>query len=263
MPNDLVCSLLPEEQELSNKMAELEEVKNILAQKELELTSTQIEVKTFENNYIKNVGVWIMELDCIRVEMAEMLLQKSNVSDEEKSNASSAKKRASDSAKVVENADSMEEPIIASDTLKALYRELVKKAHPDLGLNEEERARRNRFMVEVNHAYKKGNEKRLKDLLEEWQTSPESVIGEDIGKQLVRIIREIAQVKKRILEIEDEIGAIVASSLYTLKIRVETEQNNGRDVLSEMAEKIKEEIAIEKRNLEKFHNKIEAEREEC
>ncbi|EST27129.1 hypothetical protein N566_23500 [Streptomycetaceae bacterium MP113-05] len=57
------------------------------------------------------------------------------------------------------------------ETRKA-YRELVRKAHPDLAADDAERKRREDFMVRVNHAYARGDAGMLRDLAEEWRTGP-------------------------------------------------------------------------------------------
>ncbi|WP_151773578.1 hypothetical protein [Streptomyces abyssomicinicus] len=55
---------------------------------------------------------------------------------------------------------------------RRLYRELVRKAHPDLAQDEGERKRRDEFISRVNAAYARGDEKRLLALQEEWAAGP-------------------------------------------------------------------------------------------
>ncbi|MBT2386185.1 hypothetical protein [Streptomyces sp. ISL-11] len=52
------------------------------------------------------------------------------------------------------------------------FRELVRKAHPDLARDEAERVRREEFIVRVNAAYAGGDEKLLAELAEEWAAGP-------------------------------------------------------------------------------------------
>jgi hypothetical protein len=59
-----------------------------------------------------------------------------------------------------------------SDEARKLYRELVRKAHPDLAQDEEERARRDEFISRVNTAYGRGDEALLRELAEEWAAGP-------------------------------------------------------------------------------------------
>ncbi|WP_416223270.1 hypothetical protein [Streptomyces hygroscopicus] len=59
-----------------------------------------------------------------------------------------------------------------SEEARRLYRELARKAHPDLAQDEEERKRRDEFIARVNAAYARGDEDLLRELAEEWAAGP-------------------------------------------------------------------------------------------
>ncbi|MFH8749296.1 hypothetical protein ACH4GK_21620 [Streptomyces rimosus] len=59
-----------------------------------------------------------------------------------------------------------------SEEARRIYRELVRKAHPDLARDEAERARRDAFIVRVNAAYGAGDEATLSELAREWEAGP-------------------------------------------------------------------------------------------
>lgn len=59
-----------------------------------------------------------------------------------------------------------------SDEARKLYRELARKAHPDLAQDEGERSRRDEFITRVNAAYARGDEALLRELAEEWAKGP-------------------------------------------------------------------------------------------
>ncbi|MFE3323934.1 hypothetical protein [Streptomyces sp. NPDC059176] len=59
-----------------------------------------------------------------------------------------------------------------TEEARKLYRELARKAHPDLAQDERERARREEFIVRVNAAYSRGDEALLGELLQEWDAGP-------------------------------------------------------------------------------------------
>lgn len=68
-----------------------------------------------------------------------------------------------------------------TDEARKLYRELARKAHPDLAQDETERARRDEFITRVNAAYGRGDEALLKELAQEWAAGPvlpEAELGE-------------------------------------------------------------------------------------
>jgi hypothetical protein len=60
------------------------------------------------------------------------------------------------------------------------YRELVRKAHPDLVQDTAERERREEFLVRVNNAYADGDTEALQGLLEEWEKGPQEVPEPDL-----------------------------------------------------------------------------------
>ncbi|MEW2630294.1 hypothetical protein AB0903_01185 [Streptomyces sp. NPDC048389] len=59
-----------------------------------------------------------------------------------------------------------------SDEARKLYRELVRRSHPDLAQDDTERARREEFITRVNAAYGLGDESGLRELAEEWAAGP-------------------------------------------------------------------------------------------
>ena len=59
-----------------------------------------------------------------------------------------------------------------SEEARKAYRELVRKAHPDLAQDDAERERRDAFLVRVNKAYADGDTDALQELLEEWTAGP-------------------------------------------------------------------------------------------
>lgn len=65
------------------------------------------------------------------------------------------------------------ERVRPSAEARRLYRDLVRKAHPDLASEEAERARRDEFIVRVNKAYADGDETVLAALAEEWEAGPQ------------------------------------------------------------------------------------------
>ncbi|MFF4758868.1 hypothetical protein [Streptomyces sp. NPDC001292] len=59
-----------------------------------------------------------------------------------------------------------------SEEARRLYRELARKAHPDLAQEDDERKRREEFLTRVNAAYARGDEDELRELGAEWAAGP-------------------------------------------------------------------------------------------
>jgi hypothetical protein len=105
---------------------------------------------------------------------------------------------------------------------------------------------------EANRAYAVGDLTRLRQILEEYETSPETVRGEGVGAQLVRTIRKITQVKKRLVEIDNESQRLLASDLAKLKAKAERYEKMGRDLLEDMARQVDEQIVSAQREMAGF-----------
>ncbi|WP_145879066.1 hypothetical protein [Streptomyces sp. BK340] len=64
------------------------------------------------------------------------------------------------------------ERVRPSEEARKLYRDLARKAHPDLAQEEAERLRREEFITRVNAAYARGDEILLAELAAEWAAGP-------------------------------------------------------------------------------------------
>jgi DnaJ-domain-containing protein 1 len=251
MSMDLVRSQTPEEKELVRKLEELTALESKLAQRELDLATLQAELHAFERMYLRIVGIRYAELDEIEAQIAETLAEASPKSSEAQERASQARAQANESAQASKIAQEpgRRDKFTPSDALKKLYREMAKCIHPDLATDENDRARRQRFMAEANQAYEDGEEARLREILREWESSPEAVKGDGIGAELVRVIRKMAQIERRLKAIESTIAQVRSLDLYRLKAEVDRAEAEGRDLLAEMASRLDEQIVAARSRL--------------
>ena len=142
-----------------------------------------------------------------------------------------------------------EPPFDPTTSPKTRYRSAARKLHPDLASTDEERARRHVWMAKVNEAYKQQDEDALKTLLMDWEASPESVQGTGIPSDLVRVIRQIAHVRRCIDRIRPIVDALKTGELYTLYTRHQAALKVGGNLLEEMAAALDVRIADAKREL--------------
>lgn len=240
MNTNLTRRQTPEERELIKKLAELTTLETALAQRELDLATLHAELRAFERRYIHIVGVRYAELDEIEARIAEALAQFNPRDSQAQQRASQARSRAEESSQtagLVEKQKGSTE-FRPSDRLKKLYREIAKRIHPDLANDEEDRVRRHKLMAEANRAYEDGDEARLIAILREWDMSPESITGDGLGADLVRVIRKIALVEERLRAIETEAAKLKQSDLYQLSTEVQKAAREDRDLLAAMAEQL-------------------------
>jgi hypothetical protein len=237
-------STRPEDEELERKRQELARLESVLADRELHVATLRAELAAFEQRYLRIVGTRYAELDEINAQMAERLSQIRAGDEKAQHAARQARVQANESRSTVD-ASTSDEPLrsLPSQELKTLYRQVAKRVHPDLSSDPLDRKLRQRLMAEANRAYEMGDVARLKRILEEYDSCPESVQGEGVGAELVRVIRKITQVKRRLAEIEQEIQQLVDSELAKLRVKAEEYENRGRDLLAEVADQINRQIA--------------------
>ena len=126
--------------------------------------------------------------------------------------------------------------------LKAAFRALAKKFHPDLVMDHGEKERREEIMAEVNQAYAASDLKALEKLLEQ----PEVVSGQPTRTRedvLRHLSEEIRRLNKVIAGLEKTLSDLTNSSTLKLMLDVSMARNEGRDLLAEMAEDYRLEIA--------------------
>jgi hypothetical protein len=252
---DIKSRKTPEEEELDEKLAELGELESELTQRELDLATLHAELRAFEGRYLRIIGMRYVELDEIEAKIAELQARIAPKDKSSQERAEQARVQAQESAQAVdlEQKPLRDEKFSPSGSLKKLYREVAKTVHPDLANDDKERLRRQRFMVEANKAYEEDDEARLESILREWQISPDSVKGEGVGAELIRVIRKIAQIKQRLDVIESELEELKSSALYKLKVKIEQAEEGGWDLLKEMAWQLDEQIVLATKELKKLN----------
>jgi hypothetical protein len=238
----------PEDEELAKKRQELAQLESELTDRELYLATLRTELASFERQYLKIVGARYAELDEINAQIAEQLARQCPKDSQFTDAAQKARRQAEDSRSAAENVEDQVRAL-PSQELKTLYREVAKRVHPDLSSDPEDRKIRERLMAEANRAYERGDVARLKRILEVYESSPETVQGEGVGAELVRVIRKITQVKRRLQEIDEESRRLLGSDLAKLKAKAEEYAERGRDLLQEMMQHVERQISAARERL--------------
>ena len=249
--------LTPEEIELAKKQRLLERLKDRLADREEEMADLRGELEQFEARYKMEVGRLYADLDEIEAQIAEEEYKLVPDDEEIKKKAEELRRRAEESAANSEANDSAAKWSPTPEAKKA-YHNLARIIHPDLALDPEEKAKRHGLMAKLNEAYSAGDQKQLNKLVEDFKNSPETVRGDSIGDDLVRAIRQMAQIKARLTELREEKLKAELSELFVLREKVEAEMAEGRDLLTHMAERTKTHIQKSGRRLENLKTVNEA-----
>ncbi len=234
----------PEEQELARKLQEQSAIESDLADRELQCASLRAELGAFERQFLHFVGSRYAELDELKAAIAERIALEQPENSDCRNSAREARARSNESNSTA-GEKTLETPkaFQPSQNMKRLYREVARRIHPDLTSDANDRAKRQQFMTEANHAYERSDAEQLGRLLAEYEHRPEAVVGDDAGAELIRAIRKISRAKSRMAEIESAIQDLMRSDLYHLKVRVDQADQHGHDMLKEMTEKVENQIA--------------------
>ncbi len=243
--------LAPEEVELKKKRAVLERLKDRLADREEEMADLRAELKQFEANYSMQVGRLYAELDEIEAEIAEEEYKLVPDDEEIKKKAEELRRRAEESAaRALEAAEAADRKWEPTTEAKKAYHSLARTIHPDLALDAAEKERRHGLMAQLNQAYSSGDQAELSRLADEFRNSPDLVSGDSIGDELVRAIRQISQVKHRLLVLARERTEAEGSELYALREKMIAEEAEGRDMIAQMSARTVVQIRKSTRRLE-------------
>lgn len=120
-----------------------------------------------------------------------------------------------------------------SDEARKLYRELARKAHPDLAQDDTERARREEFITRVNAAYARGDELLLRELAEEWAKGPApQERGPSRSEELYARLEWLAQRKELLTLVAKELEESAIGAMLRLA------PDDPDRLLEEIAEKL-------------------------
>jgi chromosome segregation ATPase len=130
--------------------------------------------------------------------------------------------------------------------IKRLYRQLARRFHPDLAVDEADRARRTEKMTAINDAYAARSLVELVALAE----TAEAIIDTGHARpgqteaQLVQALQaELTRCQRRLREIEKELRNLRYRPSVELSIEVKLARGQGRDLLAEIAADYEQKVA--------------------
>jgi len=236
--------MLPEEEELARLEAEQAELKERVTSAELALQTIKTETVRFQHRYYQAVGRLYVQLDEIDAQIANVRMKQAPDDAILKAHARAAEQQAANSAEEAGLIQAQPKPPrVIAPGLKQAYRRAVKLMHPDLAISEHERLRCTKLMALVNLAYKSGDQRAIEKLIEEFGQDPEAIVGEDVGSCIVKAVRRIAQLRRRLGEIQQEIEAQKKAAIFELRQSVEKAEAVGGDPLGDLGKQLMQEIS--------------------
>lgn len=242
--------ILPEEQELSRLEGEQAELEEQVTSAELAMETSKTEMARFQYRYYQTVGRLYAELDDLSAQIARVQVGLSPDNAAAETHAQAAEQQARKSAEEAGLVETQPVPPAITPELKHAYRQAAKLMHPDRATTEAERERRTVLMAQVNCAYESGDQQAIEKLIKEYGQDPEAITGADVAARIVKSIRRIAQLRRRLSEVQQEIDVQQISEIFQLKNTVEEAEAMGGDPLGDLARQLMQEISERKIQLE-------------
>jgi hypothetical protein len=229
--------------------AEIELKRVALAEERTALQKLQNEVAAFAKQYDRMIGPLEAELDGVRQQIEALqtrpVVDHSSIwgpgySSFEESFDAKYRQSQNPTIKAPRSA-------VNDDTLRALYRKLARKYHPDTTTDPDEKARLTIIMAQINAAYRARNIDELHAIDGEKPkgqkitppvvepTGPHELTYSDLIKIAEGLDAEIAWTRS-------EHSRLMSGPLMSLKIEASIARSQGRDLLREIAAKIKNDL---------------------
>ena len=226
---------------LDERRAELERLSAVFEEKERCLGELRLAVEQFQLRYSYEVGQKQVELNRLNEELEEFMARKyrGGGGDLQPKGLGVETK----GAKVAPQA------VPDLKEVKRFYRKVAALIHPDKAAAGSCRAFRTALMADLNEAYVRQDSAGMQGILEQWNESPEAVVGDGPSAEWERSYRAIAQIKRKIETIDRESSIIVASDMYVMMVNVQEAERLGRNVLSEMTAALNAKVEYAKNTL--------------
>ena len=255
MPAEIILHQTPDHDALLDKREQLAIVRTTLAEHESELAQIRAQLKTFEGRYLRQVGILYAELDDLEARIAEREVDLYD-SDSARRRAEETRQRARETHDAAFGEAHETEEFDPPPSLKTLFRDVAKRIHPDFARDEVEQKHFTLLMARANQAYSRGDTDTLQRLLDDHREINTSIAGEDSAAELLRITRQIQHAERDIATLDAERHTLLSSELAQLHLDVEAAVRDHRDLLTELATSLREQIADARRRFELIDRQI-------
>jgi hypothetical protein len=221
----------PEDPELFRLRTLLATLRMALATREADLDHLRAQLNSFEGRYIRQVGVLYIQLD----EWEDRIAELNNPTQPQPATP---------------EPETTPEPEPAAPDLKSLFREVAKRIHPDRARNAHDELHRTHLMAQANAAFLRSDTDLLQRMLNGYDPATDTGDDRTTAAQLQRLTNQIAQTQQDIATIDAELEALAASEMADLRNRTKIAAQQGRDLLAELAARVKGSIGIAMRRYE-------------
>jgi hypothetical protein len=259
MPTALFRLITPAEAELHDRRRELTRARRTLADREFALDAHRIHLHNFEARYIRQVGVLYRQLDEWEERIAELKVSQESPEEQARLHFEAEARKLANPYAVEPDAEPeppTEAQLQAHLALRALFRELARLIHPDHALDAADERHRTRLMAQANDAYRRDDHATLRRMLHGYDPSTLPTSREQVAAELRRVAKQTQQVREDIALVESTLEALLASEMSQLEQAVIAAALEGRELLTEMAARLKGRIGMTMRQYELDLSKV-------
>jgi chromosome segregation ATPase len=242
MSAEIILQQSPDQIALIERREQLAAVRSALAERESELAQLRAQLRTFEGRYLRQVGVLYAELDDLEARIAEREVELYD-SDSARNRAEEARRQAQETHDAAFTAAHEAEEFDPPPSLKTLFREVARRIHPDFARDDAEQKHFTLLMARANQAYSRGDTSTLQRLLDDHLEINAFIDGEGAAAELARITRQIQHAERDIATLEAERHTLLASEIAQLHLEAEAAAREHRDLLTELATNLREQVA--------------------
>jgi cell division protein FtsB len=257
MPAEIILQQTPNAAALLDKREQLANVRNTLAERESELAQIRAQLKTFEGRYLRQVGVLYAELDDLEALIAEREVDLYD-SDSARRRAEEIRQRAQETHDAAFGEAHEAEEFDPPPSLKTLFRDVAKRIHPDFARDVAEQKHFTQLMARANQAYSRGDTETLQRLLDDHHEINAVIAGEGAAAEVLRISRQIQHAERDIATLDAERHTLLVGEIAQLQRDAETAAREHRDLLTELASSLREQIADARGRYELIDRQISA-----
>jgi hypothetical protein len=233
----------PEALELAHLRRELGALRTALAERDSNLATLRNRLNAFEGRYIRQVGVLYIQLDEWHDRLTKLKNPTPPITDfssrpESALSADAAERPASEPADAAPPKPSTLNP---QPSLKSLFREVAKRIHPDHARDALDERHRTQLMAQANAALLREDAPLLHRMLRSHDLPVEA---SDTRTELAQTRTLIQHLQQDAVSLEAELEALRNSDMADLQRRTTAAAAEGRDILAELAARVKGQIGI-------------------
>ena len=241
MSAGLIPQPTPQQADLHARRQQLAGLRQTLADRELAAAELRALLAAFEGRYLRQVGILYADLDDLEARIAEREVALYQ-SDDARVRAAEARRQAEETRQAAFGAAATTPELDPPPTLKALFREIAKRIHPDFASDPADQQYRTLLMARANQAYTRGDTDALERLLDDFREASAPPDSEDPAAELTRLDRQMQHALRDIAALDSELESLPQTELAHLHRDAEAARRDGRDLLTELAVSIREKI---------------------